>query len=395
MPLYEYQALSEKGKKYRAMIDAKSLKEAETKLFVQKRRVFSLRQVKEKGEKEALNKEELLQFTREISRLLQASLPLYEALCALREKYSAQKIQRLLLFLADQIQSGSSFAMALAKRPKSFDLLYVSMVLNGEKSGTLKESLEELSDLIGRQIAIKKQLVSALLYPALLFSFCFIVLFSLFFYVIPSLKDLFDGRDLHPFTKVVFSISDFVNAYQGSLFLLAMGSILGGLIGLSRPAFRKKGRKIACRLPFFKKVLERVALVRFSRAMATLLDGGVPILEAIDQAKDVMKHPLLEEAMERVKAGVEEGEKIYSCFEKEAVVPPLIPRMVAIAEEGGSLPFMMKQIGGIYEEELERMLTRFGSAIQPVLLLVLGCIIGFVLLSVLLPLTDVSSFAIN
>ncbi|EKE08225.1 MAG: hypothetical protein ACD_17C00278G0001, partial [uncultured bacterium] len=135
------------------------------------------------------------------------------------------------------------------------------------------------------------------------------------------------------------------------------------------------------------------AFVRFARATATLLEGGLPIIETFDQARRVMNHPQLESVISKAAEQIAQGEAIHAPFENHPLIPPLIPRMLSIAEEGGKLPFMMKQIAQIYEEELEKTLTHFTTVAQPVLLLVLGVIIGFVLLSVLLPMTDVSSFA--
>ena len=148
-------------------------------------------------------------------------------------------------------------------------------------------------------------------------------------------------------------------------------------------------------LPFFKGLFVKVALTRFCRACATLLEGGLPLIQAFEEARRVMGHPPLEAVVALAQEKIAQGEPIHTTFEKHPLIPPLIPRMIGIAEEGGKLPFMMKQIAQIYEEDLEKTLTQFGAVAQPVLLLILGAVIGFVLLSVLLPMTDVSSFANN
>jgi general secretion pathway protein F/type IV pilus assembly protein PilC len=148
-------------------------------------------------------------------------------------------------------------------------------------------------------------------------------------------------------------------------------------------------------LPLLKTLLAKVALVRFCRATATLLEGGVPVVEALLQARKTLRHPLLEEVIRAAEARISEGEPIYAAFQNHPLIPPLVSRMLAIAAEGGNLPFMLQQIAQIYEEELEKMLSQFSTMAQPLLLLALGFIVGFVLLSVLLPLTDVSSFTTN
>lgn len=393
MPLYEYTAVSESGKKIKATVDADSLQDAKLKLIRRHIAALELELLTGKKLHLTLKREETLNLTREIGRLLYAGLPLYETLSALEEKYRGQKSHRLLLDLCDSVRSGHSFSQSLARHPQIFDLLYISMVANSEKTGSLSSALKELADLLSRQEQVRKQIISALIYPALLSAFCLVIVSALLFYVIPSLRELFDGRDLHPFTKFVFAASSFACHSKGILAIL-----FTTMIGLSVFAFFSKPWKerlfaFCLRLPLLKEFFVRVAFVRFFRAASTLLEGSLPLLQAFSQARKVMRHPMLESIIANAEQKIAQGESIHKTFENHSQIPPLIPRMIAIAEEGGKLPFMMRQVAQIYEEEIEKTLTRFASLAQPILLLILGAIIGFVLLSVLLPMTDVSSFA--
>lgn len=393
MALFEFKALSDKGKKYKGTIDADSLQDAKLKLIRRQIAALEIHSLKDQKAHFQLTKEALLSLTREISRLLYAGLPLFEALSALVEKYEGQKMHQLLLTLSDSVKSGYSFSESLAKHPKTFDLLYISMVANAEKTGNLSEALQELGELLGRQIQVRKQIVTALLYPALLSAFCVVILSSLLFYVIPSLQELFDGRDLHPFTKLVFFTSEIACNFKGVLFLLFTLAVSASCFAYFSPKYKAKMFTGVLKLPFFKELFVKVAFIRFSRAAATLLEGGLPLLQAFEQARNVMRHPTLEKVIGLAQEKIAQGVSIHSTFKNHPLIPPLIPRMIAIAEEGGKLPFMMKQISQIYEEELDKTLSQFATVAQPVLLLILGAIIGFVLLSVLLPMTDVSSFA--
>ncbi|HSX25503.1 MAG TPA: type II secretion system F family protein [Chlamydiales bacterium] len=393
MPLFRYFALSEKGKKISGTIDADNLQEAKLKLIRREVAVIKIAQLNEKQKRIQLSKSELLNLTREIARLLQAGLPLFETLSALGEKYKEQKAHRLLLDLCDKVQSGQSFSQGLAHHPESFDLLYVGMISNAEKTGRLSQALGELADLLTKQLQVRKQLLAALLYPALLSVFCLVVLSSLLFFVIPSLKELFDGRDLHPFTKIVFTASEWAcNAKFALLFFLF--ALVGGAVAtFFSPRWKEKIFSLGYRLPPFKNLLAKVAFVRFCRASATLLEGGLPVIAAFSQARGVMRHPILEKVVLRAEERISQGDPLSAPFQNHPLIPPLIPRMLGIAQEGGKLPFMMQQIALVYEDELERTLSHFATVAQPILLLVLGAIIGFVLLSVLLPMTDISSFA--
>lgn len=393
MPFYEYQAISERGKKYKAAIDAESLQDAKLKLLRRQVAVLQIEALSDQKIRDRLAKGDVLNLTRELARLLQAGLPLYEALSALEEKYRGQKPHRLLLNLCDLVKSGYSFSQSLARHPQTFDLLYVSMIGNAERTGRLAEALNELAELLSRQQQVRKQIVGALLYPALLMGFCLVVLSSLLFYVVPSLKELFDGRSLHPFTRIVFAVSDFACRSKGLLLLVGMAFVALGLGAFTSSRWKEKLFSVVLKLPFFKGLFVKVAFVRFSRAAATLLEGGLPLIQAFEQGRRVMRHPRLEQVVALAQEKIAQGESIHSTFEKDPLIPPLIPRMISIAEEGGKLPFMLKQIAQIYEEEIEKTLTHFATVAQPALLLILGAIIGFVLLSVLLPMTDVSSFA--
>jgi general secretion pathway protein F/type IV pilus assembly protein PilC len=236
-------------------------------------------------------------------------------------------------------------------------------------------------------------LINALLYPALLFGFCLFVLGALLFYVVPSLQELFEGRDLHPFTNIVFAISRF--SCRSKLLLLGCGVSLAGAISAFcvLPKWKALVFQQVLKIPILNHLFAKVALIRFFRAAATLLNGSVPIVSAFAQARATMEHPILEKVIQNAELLIAQGEPIHAPFIGHSLIPPLVPRMLAIAEKGGNLDGMMRQIAEIYEEDLERMLAHFSTIAQPALLLFLGAIVGFVLLSVLLPLTDVSSFA--
>ncbi len=393
MGLFRYEALQSSGKTFTGTIDADHLQDAKAKLHRREILVISLVPLSHHQIGCSLSRQEVMNLTREISRLLQAGLPLFEVLTALEEKYKGQKAHQLLLDLCDQVRSGIRFSECLARHTKSFDLLYISMIANAEKTGRLMESLQELADWISKELQVKKQLVSALLYPSLLGTFCLFVLSALLFFVVPSLSDLFEGRDLHPFTMIVFAASRW--ACQAKFFLLALFLSLIGAVCLAifYPPWRAKMGSLLIRLPVMRKLLAKVAFVRFCRSCGTLLEGGLPIVTALSQAKAVMRHAILENVVDQAEENMKQGEKLYLAFKDHAYIPPLVPRMLAIAEEGGKLPFMMRQIAEIYEEDLEKTLSYVSTIAQPVLLLILGAMVGFVLLSVLLPLTDVSSFA--
>lgn len=393
MALFRYEALSESGKKISGAIDAETISDAKQKLLKQSIFLTRVVELTFQKSKTLLNSEGILSFTRELSRLLKAGLPLYESLSALEEKYRGQAAQKLLLDLCEQVRAGQSFSAALAKHNRTFNLLYVAMIENAQRTGRLTETLQELSILLAKQQHVRKQLIGALLYPSLLFGFCLFVLCALLFYVVPSLQELFEGRELHPFTQIVFSVSTF--ACKSKALLLGIVVSIG--VGISGFFIYPKWKSFAFRqvlkVPILNHLFAKVALIRFFRATSTLLNGSVPIVSAFSQARTTMGHPILEKVIAKAEYLIAQGDPIHLPFASHPLIPPLVPRMLGIAEKGGNLDGMMRQIAEIYEEELERTLAHFSTVAQPVLLLFLGAIVGFVLLSVLIPLTDVSTFA--
>lgn len=297
MPLFQYKAISEKGRKIVDTIDADSLQDAKFKLIKRQIAVLQVGALHEKQiRKSPLSKSELLNLTREIERLLGAGLPLFETLSALEEKYRGQKGHQLLLDLSDLVRSGLSFSQGLAKHPETFDLLYVSMVSNAEKTGRLGPALSELSELLARQLQIQAQIKAALLYPALLSGFCFVVLSSLLFYVIPSLRELFDGRDLHPFTQIVFAASQFACSSKEILAVLALGAITVGIATSFSSSWKRKIFSLSFRLFFSKKLDGKSGLCPvFSRSRnlargRTSLDSSIFSSTPFDESPDPRKY---------------------------------------------------------------------------------------------------------
>jgi len=392
MPLYEYQAISEDGKKIGAHIDAENLQDAKQKLIRLQIIAIKITPLSEKEIRKPLSKKDVLILTRELARLIQAGLPLFEALSALEEKHRGQKAHKILFDLCEQVKTGRSLSRALNRHAVTFDILYISMVANAEKTGRLAPCLSELSQLLVRQLHIRQQILSALLYPALLGAFCLVVLSSLLFFVIPSLQELFEGRILHPFTQIVFAASRFAcnSKIYLLVFFLAIGSVVS--LALTTKTWKKRIWQIFVRLPVLKNLIAKVAFVRFSRAAAALLEGGLPLITAFSQSRSVMRHDVLEQVIAEAEQRIAQGEPLSAPFAGQPLIPPLIPRMLGIAEQSGKLSFTMQQIAEIYEDELETTFAHFASLAQPALLLLLGGLVGFILLSVLLPLTDVSSF---
>lgn len=392
MPLYRYQAISQNGKKVLGVVNADSLELAKEALQKQKILVVKLFSLKEKANIKQLPDTLLVAFTRDLAQLLRAGLPLYESLLAIEEKYQSHKAHPLFLDLCDKIKSGMHLSVALASYPKVFDKIYISMIASAEETGALASVFTQLEKLILRQQKLKKQLSSAMIYPAFLMGFCFIVINALFFFLIPSMQQLFEERTLHPFTATIIGISTFLRTNGPMIGIAATLLIVGLVIYFSRNAGKLLLQKLFLKVPILNRMITQAVLSRFCRSLSIMLAGSVSLLEALKLSKGIMKNPYFEQVITNVENKVEQGGKLSEELTKSSLIPTLVTRMLTIAEETGNISEMLESISDIYEEELERSLSRFTAMLQPVMLLFLAFVVGVVILSILLPLTDVGSF---
>lgn len=391
MALFQYSALTKHGKKTIGLINADSLDLAKEQLRKQKILVTKLALYKKQHRDQTLPPTLLLNLTRDLHILLRAGLPLYDSLLTLQEKYDRSSAHSLLLNLCDQVKQGFHLSEALSQYPRIFDAVYLSMIKAGEESGTLVESFGELSKLISRSQGLKKKVTTAMVYPIFLGSFCLAVVGALLFFLIPSMQELFEGRSLHPLTATVLSVSNALSSHALLIFSFLAGSILLLIFFLKQKAGKRFKQKLCLKLPILNRLTTEAVLTRFCRVLSVLLRGGISLLDSLKLAKLVMHHSLFEEVIEKAEDRVVEGKKLSEELEKSPLIPHLVIRMMALAEESGNMAKMMQHVSEIYEEDLDRSLTRLTAFLQPVMLLFLGIVVAIILLSVLLPLTDVSS----
>jgi general secretion pathway protein F/type IV pilus assembly protein PilC len=390
MPLFRYEALAENGRKLRGVIDADGAPAAREKLHQQ--RVFvTLLKAASATKRMTLSASLLLDFTRGLQQLLGAGLPLYESLLTLEEKYRSHRAHAVFLDLCDHLKRGKALSLALHRYPESFGEVYVSTVQTAEETGQLAEIFLELSELLERQIRLKKQLISAIAYPAFLLGFCCIVFLSLLLFVIPSMAPLFEGRSLHPLTEFVLAMSRGLHTHGISLLIGGLLSIFVATLSLRSSVGRMWLERMFLRLPIVKTVMIQSSLIRWARSLSMLLGGGVPLIEALRLARQTMRCRPLESVMLQAEERVMQGHTLSGEVKKSPLIPSLVPRMLAISEETGSMGEMLRKLAAIYEEELGRSLQTLTTVLGPLLLILLGALIGLVLLSVLLPLTDVGS----
>lgn len=389
MPLFRYHALNDDGRKISGIVEADSLAVAKDRLRTRQIYVMELTIAHGARAIPHLHSERRLTFTRELAQMLKAGLPLYDAMVLIEEKYRRDAGHALLIDIIDRLKQGQSFSSALKIYPTTFDEIYIAMVSSAEETGSLPDVFGQLAQLLEKREKLRKQIVSALIYPAFLLAFSFLVTMGLFFIVIPSMAGLFEGRSVHPLTQLVLSTSQFLRSHA---ILLAIGAV--SLAGAAWSAIRRKQTRIklysyCMNMPLVGTLLLQAALARFFRCGTLLLNSGIPLIDTLRLSRQVMRHPVLEDEIANIEHKVLGGAKLQNELKQSPYFPSLVVRLLGIAEETGRMGEMFTTLANIYEEEMEKSLTQLTTLLQPALLILLGAIVGLVILAVLLPLTDV------
>lgn len=395
MPLYHYQYVDSSGKRRSGSIEAQGDKEAKEKLRAQGFLITSLQAKSKINKKQNLKGDYLLAFTVQLSQLINAGVPLYESLTAIEEQARGDSYHRVILSLCEQIRAGNSLSVAMATYPESFDKLYCGMVAAGEAVGTLGPVLEKLSQFLTRSMKLKKQIITAMIYPGVLGGFSLLIICVLLGFVVPSLEGIFAERKLNAFTNTVLTFSHLFRDYWWLYFPIVIAGIVWGVWKIRSPQGRLWLEKALLKVPLLKTLVIQTAVARFCRTMGTLLQGGLNMIESLRISRNIMRNVVLEKEIQVAEGKIIEGHSLSQELKRSAYFPQLVARMLAVGEESGTTVVMLNRIADMYEGEIEKTLDRVMAMAQPIILIVMGLVIGTVLLAILLPLTDVSSFSIG
>ncbi len=337
-----------------------------------------------------VNEKVLTVFTRQLAQLTSAGLPLLSGLSVLSKQEKNPTLKKVLGELAEVIEGGGTFSEGLAQHPRVFNKLFVSMVKAGELGGVLEVVLDRLAQFMEKAARIKGKVKAAMFYPVAVLVVAVVIMGILLVFVIPKFKEVFadlTGKDgLHPFTEFVLGISDTVKTN-------AFGTATGGFaffLTLSFFGKSKYGRfvldKLALFFPIVGPVVEKVSIARFARTLGTLINSGVPILQALNIVKDTSGNTVVAQAVQDVHDSVKEGETIVAPLEASRVFPPMVISMVDVGEKTGDMPQMLEKIADTYDEEVDRSVEAMTSLIEPVMIVLLAVIVGSIVIAMFLPL---------
>lgn len=393
MALYQYQALDPTGKKRSGFIEAIDEAEAKSKLREQGLMVSQLAPKASVAPKQNLRGEVLQTFTVQLSQLVNAGIPLYQSLSAIEEQYRGESYHRIILSLCDQLKAGKSLSEALSNYPKSFDKLYCSMITAGESAGALNIVLEKLSLLLTKQNKLRKQIMTAMIYPGVLACFSLLIIALLLGFVVPAIEGIFAGRELNGFTAAVLGFSHIVKDYWMFYVPVLAATLYFTITKLRSPAGKLWLQKTLIKLPIAKTLIVQSSVARFCRTMGTLQLGGLTMIESLRLAREVVGNVVIEKEIQEAENKIIEGSSLSHELMQSPTIPKMVSRMLAVGEDSGSTVVMLNKIADVYEEDIEKTLDRLMALSQPVILIFMGSIIALVLLAILLPMTDMSSFS--
>ena len=338
--------------------------------------------------KKSITGQDIAIFSRQLATMMEAGVPLVQALEIVGRGHANPAMGEMVLAIKANIEGGSSLAESLAKFPRHFDDLFVNLVDAGEKSGALETLLDKIATYKEKTESLKKKVKKALTYPTAVLVVAFIVTGILLYFVIPQFADLFKGfgADLPAFTKMVVALSDFVRQ-QGVFIVLA---IIGGFFAFREAyirsfAFRKFLDRVTLRIPVIGDIMYKSAVARFARTLSTMFAAGVPLVEAMESVAKAAGNIIFTEAIMSMRDQVATGTQLQLTMQQTGLFPNMAVQMVAIGEESGSLDHMCAKVAEFYEEEVDVMVDNLTALLEPMIMVVLGVLVGGLVVAMYLP----------
>ncbi len=408
MPVYAYKGFSDSGRNVSGIVDADTPKAARLKLRGQGVFPTGLTEEKQSQSKagapsaraptdirayfERITPQDLALMTRQLATLVGAGLPLVECLGALIEQVDNARQKRILSHVREHVVEGGNLADALRSHPQVFSDLYVNMVRAGEASGALDIVLIRLADYTERAASLRSKVRSAMTYPLVMGLLSMGILLFLLSYVVPRVTKIFEEtqQELPGITVLLLTISDFTAEYWWVIVLAVMAIFIGIRASLRTPKGRLRFDSWTLKIPYFGKVLKKVALARFARTLSTLLDGGIPLLQSLDIVKHVVSNSVLMTSIEEGRDSIREGHSVAEPLRKSGHFPPLLVHMIAVGERSGELESMLSRAADAYDSEVENSVNALSSVMEPLLVVFMGGLVAFIVIAILLPIFELN-----
>ena len=393
MPVFTYRGTNRAGAAVAGEMTASNKTELQSLL---RRQQITPTRMSEKGKEFNLpsfgggvDSKELAIFTRQFSVMIDAGLPLVQCLEILSSQQENKTFQKVLAGTRGAVEGGSTLSAAMKQYPKVFDPLYTNMVEAGETGGILDTILQRLAAYIEKNVKLQRAVKSALVYPIGVLTIAAAVITLLLWKVVPVFATLFAGLgvDLPLPTRIVIGLSHFVGSIFGFLIFVAIiGFVVGLKVWYGTPGGRMAIDTIILKLPVLGLLMRKIAVARFTRTLGTLISSGVPILEGLDITAKTSGNAVIEKALTQVRRSLEEGKSLTDPLKESEVFPGMVTQMIAVGEQTGAMDAMLQKIADFYEEEVDAAVKDLLTALEPIMIVFLGLVVGGVVISMYLPL---------
>ncbi|MBI5779692.1 MAG: type II secretion system F family protein [Planctomycetes bacterium] len=398
MKEFKYTARSTTGKQSKGTVNAVNRIEATNEL---RKKGLTLLTIEEAGKKSGglfsstpakkASTEELVIFTRQLSTMISAGIPLLECLEVLQEQIDKPGLKLVLGEVIEKVRSGSDFSESITAYPRVFSKIYINMIKAGEASGQLDIILIRLAEYLESAQALKREIKSAMTYPVISLTLILLIVVGLMVFIIPQFEKIFKGLgvDLPLPTRVLMLISLIMKSYYWAW----VPGIIGIIVGLMAIIKTNKGAYyydwLSLRLPVFGDLFKKVAVSRFARTFSTLIKSGVPILGALEIVASTSGNRLLEDAINTAKENVRKGETLSEPLSRSKIFPPMVTRMIGIGEKSGALESLLEKISEFYDQQVKTAVEGLTSMIEPLMIGMMGVIVGGIVIAIMMPIFEI------
>ncbi|MCX6966641.1 MAG: type II secretion system F family protein [Verrucomicrobia bacterium] len=343
--------------------------------------------------KSTVKSKTLMIFTRQLATLIDAGLPLLRGLTVLAKQEKDLVLKKTINMLADSVQGGNTFSESLAQHPKIFNKLYINMVKAGELGGVLELVLNRLAEFQEKAQKIANKVKSAMAYPMIVLVIAILIMWFLLVFIVPKFeaifKDMLGNKPLPDITQIVIGISKGIQEH----FFGIIGTVVGLVIAYQLFARSNAGRvildRIKLKIPLMGDLLRKSAISRFTRTLGTLVESGVPILQALNITKDTSGNAVIADAILKVHDAVKEGESIVAPLESSGVFPPLVISMIDVGEETGQLPAMLLKVADVFDDEVDNAVAGLTAMLEPLMIVFLALVVGSIVIALFMPLISI------
>ncbi len=400
MPIFSYTFRDANGGVQKGTADAESEEILRSRFEEQGLTITELTMIRAKSPRSKqygkVKLTDLSVFCRQLSTMVDAGVSLVRCLDILGSQTQNSKLKKILADVGERVEGGESLSRAMQRHPRAFNNLFIGLIKAGEVGGVLEESLQRLSGFLEKDVELRRKVKSAMTYPALVAIMAGGIVTFIVVWFIPQwaaiLTDLgLKPEDLPLATKFLIDIANVVTKSWWAVVIGIVLLIVSYRLFVSTRFGRRVADRVRLKLPVFGKLHHKVCMARFSRTMGTLLTSGVPILQAMETVAGTVGNTIMSDALMEARARIREGDRIGDPLEASRLFPPMVVHMIGVGEESGSLDFMLQKIADFYEAEVEAALASLTSAIEPIMIVSLGFIVGFIVISCFLPLVDVIS----